>query len=282
MSQLTRRRKFRMRFSSKAFFQKNKAREAELALGRGWGIIGCEPYYPYIPVHRYAGSGFAVRPLCPLTGELIHCHSLGEGHFALQLLWAEDHVRLFSQVAIPRNDSVPIAKFLKIVHPRFSCGTPSVRTLDFVHLCTGGRWFAYSFKNSRESVKPRDRDLIEIERKYCEDNNITWSMAYKTDLDRDLIQNIQWVEAFVGVSPMIYGSNRWKELEPEFFAQVRSGNPLNQASCAAQRKLRMPKNTGLTLVKFFIANRIWKINWKKRINPFEPLAILGRNTNSLT
>ena len=196
---------------------------------------------------------------------------------ARQLAWQANHWYLYSQVVIPRQDSIRIAKDLEIRHPRFPGGIPSVRTLDFVHLATDGVYTAYSVKASPESLSPFDLRMMAIERRYCEEVGFDWCSKFKSQVNATVIRNIRWIEGNEGISPLIYGSEQWRRLEPTFHEKVTSGKPLNRACATAERKLRLPPTSGLTLVRFFIANRIWSIDWETLINPFTPLSIVGRN-----
>ena len=274
------RRKVRLTFSSVAFFKKDYAASAAIALKKGWGQIGTEPYRPFIPVHRFAGCGFSVRLCCPRTGESIHCHSLGEANWGRILLWQEGHVQLFSQVAIPRQDSMRIAAKLGIKHPVYPDKTMAVMTTDFVHLSLVGgvRTFtAYSIKPSPQAIKQRKAQLLAIEKQYYRELGINWVLKFKHDADQKVLANIRFVEGFVGQSPLIWGSDRWNLFEPGIYAEVSLGLPLNRACQNAQKKLQMPRNTALTLVRFFIANRIWHIDWAILINTSAPLDVLRRS-----
>jgi hypothetical protein len=274
------RRKIRLTFSSKAYNKKNFAASAAIALKKGWGQIGVEPYHPFIPVHQLAGYGFSVRLCCPRTGESIHCHSLGEANWARIHLWTKGHKRLFTQVIIPRQASQRIAKELGIKHPNYPDGTPVVMTTDAVHLCLvdGVQIFtAYSVKLKPHGLKRRKLDLLAIEKRYYEELGIPWSLKFRYDADQTILGNIRFVESFVGASTLIWGSTDWERYEGAIYTGVMSGLPLNEACWSAEKALDMPQNSALTLARFFIANRIWDIDWTVPINPFKPLVVLQRH-----
>jgi hypothetical protein len=88
--------------------------------------------------------------------------------------------------------------------------------------------------------------------------------------------HIRAVDAYVGVSPEIWGSDQWQKFEPPLFAKVSEGLPLHRACQAVEPKLKMKPRSALTLVRFFIANRIWRIDWSKRFDALAPLPILQR------
>jgi hypothetical protein len=273
------RRKFRMGFSSRAFHQKDYARSAEIALLKRWGIIGPGPYHPFIPVRRLAGSGFSGRLICPYTGELIDCHSKGEINWARLLLWVEGHRRLFPQVALPRQATMRIAKEQKVIHPRYPDGTPAVMTTDFVHLTEQNGdlvYAAYAIKHSPEKLKKRKRQLLDIEEQYFLEKGIPWFLKYRYEANQDILYNIRAVDAYVGASPMIWGSDQWQKFEPSLFAKVSEGLPLHRACQAVEPKLKMKPRSALTLVRFFIANRIWRIDWSRRFDALAPLPIVQR------
>jgi len=277
---IPKRRKIRLTFSSKAFNKKSFAASAATALEKGWGQIGVEPYHPFIPVNRLAGYGFSVRLCCPCTGESIHCHSLGEANWNRIHLWTTGHKRLFTQVAIPRQASQRIAKELGIIHPTYPDRTPVVMTTDAVHLCLvdGVHIFtAYSVKLKPQGLKQRKLDLLAIEKRYYEELGIPWYLKFRYDADQTILGNIRFVESFVGASPLIWGSTDWKRYEDAIYAGVASGIPLNAACWSAEKALDMPQNSALTLARFFIANRIWDIDWKVAINPTKPLVVLQRH-----
>ncbi len=279
MSLNSKRRKRRLGFSPKVYFQKDDAASDARKLAKGWGQIGVNPYNPFTPVHLFAGHGFSGRLPCPRTREIVHCHSLGEIGWGRILLRYPNHFYLYSQVAIPRQHSERIAKENKIRHPKHRCGTPSVRTTDFVHctLVDGGAFYeAYSIKSSPDSLSKRDEELAKIERIYFEEQGISWQLRFRSEIDPIVLANIRFVEAFSGVSPFIWGSDCWKAFEPALYKAVASGSPLNEACKSVERKLRMPKFTALTLVRFFLANWIWLIDWVTPIDTFSSLELKGR------
>jgi hypothetical protein len=234
---------------------------------------------PFIPIHTFAGSGFSTRLCCPVSRDIIHCHSLGEAAWARLLCWTTGgHANLFSQVALPRQDTLRIASALGIRHPRYPDGTCCVMTTDFVQLMkiNGKRQYRAVSVKAKPPLTKRKSELLEIEKVYWSEKNIPFFVCYKTDADRIVLGNIRWVEAFVGVSSMIWGSDKWRLYEPLLYMFILEGMPPAHAAKAAEAKLGMPKGSGLSLIRFYIANRIWEIDWAIELNPLKPMVILGR------
>ena len=276
---MLKRRKTRLGYSRRAYKQKDHARSAEISLAKGWGNISIEPYMPFIPIHRFAGSGFSTRLCCPVSKDIIHCHSLGESAYARLLMWTPGHRRLYSQVALPRQHTLQIAESLGIRHPRYPDGTLCVMTTDFLQLLEidGKRQFrAISVKANKPKSK-RKLELLKLEEEYWASKNVSCHLCLKSDASRTILSNIRYVESFVGVSDLIWGSHKWNEYEAPLYLYVQQGYPPTQAARIVEARLGMPKGSGLSLFRFFIANRIWEINWSIELNPLKPLTILERS-----
>jgi hypothetical protein len=128
------RRHFQLVKSSRAYLQVEHMKKVEKALQEGRGQMTKLPYVPMIDV-SFCSTGFVTRHRDPATGEIIHCLSSGESDAARSLLWLPGHVRLYSQVALPRQVTMRIADQLGIDHPRFpDRKTYLVMTTDLVHV----------------------------------------------------------------------------------------------------------------------------------------------------
>ena len=272
----------KLSYSKLAFTQVDYKRKAIIAWARGLGDITRVPYLPWVSI-RFNSSGFCSRHLDPVTGEILHSLSSGESDWIRSLLWLSGHAGMYSQVRIPRQDTLRIAKKNGYRHPKYPDGvTPYVLTTDLVQIrWVNGRRIMTAFSvKSRPSLTERAGEKLLIEKEYWEEQGVVWQLLFRTQINTARIENIRWIENYVPSSPLVPARNEWQRIEAVLFPLVSSGMPLN-AACHRADEILSFDGVGLAQVRFYLAARIWVIDFDEPINTFRPLQIIHRDLKAL-
>jgi len=269
--------------SRRAYRQDDYRRKVEIAISKGLGRMDVTPYRPWISV-AFSSKGFVTRHPDPVTGFAIHALSSGESDWVRTLLSLPGHLGLFSQVALPRQDTMRIAKEMGRKYPFFpDHKTPLVMTTDLVQV----RWddgkrklFAYSVKKAPNLPEVQVRKL-EIEGAYWRELGVPWRLVYRTDAPQNRIRNYRWFENYLPTSPLIPFKARWREIERVLYPLVNSDLTLAAACEKADAILSLPEGASLSQVRFYLCSRIWSVDLDVIISSFRPLVLLERNLGAL-
>lgn len=166
---------------------KSVARKIALGYGRGEGLS----YKPFISGHEFASTGRYVR----LTGRTIprmYCFMSGlEADAFIYYDCMPDVSDLLEQYYDTLEETLEISDLLHVRHP-FSGKYYNPVTTDLL-IRKGNVWIARAVKSSRDLEDRRTLEKLEIERVYFERHGIDWKIITEKELNRDLVQNLNWL-----------------------------------------------------------------------------------------
>lgn len=245
--------------------------ERRIKQGRGFGIL--EHYKPWLTVRDVPSQGMAVRIKGWKTNRV---HHLFSEHFELahfyELEWSEEVIDIREQHSLlPLEKTLFIAEKFNIRHPVHpKTKHPIVLTTDFeitVKTSDGLKYCAHSVKPFSKLNK-RVMEKLEIERRFIEDEGMTWRLVTEREINYNLVHNMRWIH-----------STRTLEGRPDLTSSLIDQiapallNVLSDHSVSAtvsaskiDYQYNLRPGTGLFILRHMIANRRWKIDMNVRLN----------------
>jgi len=167
--------------------------------GRGEGL----GYKPWLTGHEFASMGRFIR----LTGRTVpRMYRFLSGLEADAFVIYDsmpDVSDILEQYYDTLEETLEISSLLHIKHP-FSGKYYNPVTTDLV-IRKGNSWIARAVKSTRDLGNPRILEKLEIERIYFERRNVDWKIITEKELNRDLVQNLNWL--WYGESPEVLFSD---------------------------------------------------------------------------
>ncbi len=155
--------------------------------GRGEGLN----YKSWLTGHEFASIGRFVRLTGRTVPRLYRFMSALEADAFVIYDNMPDVSDILEQYYDTLEETLEIADLLHVRHP-FSGKYYNPVTTDLV-IRKGDTWIARSVKSSRSLEDERTREKLEIERVYFERHGIEWKIITEKELNRDLVQNLNWL-----------------------------------------------------------------------------------------
>ena len=159
---------------------------------RKMGMGAGKDYLPYITTSEFNSCGTTSVIKDWKTGRGVHCLSQGEAYWYYVLRWDDDNVDIREQYPLKVEDTVKIARVNGFKHP---VNAKHVMTTDFLVTKADGTYHAYSVKVSR-NMSRRTLELLCIEKIYWNSRNIPFTLLFKEDINKVLVNNIRLVTEF--------------------------------------------------------------------------------------
>lgn len=231
------------------------------------------PYQPFIKTMNFTRSS-GTRSKFPHfrdSGRLIHLMSYNELCAYLTVLHNHEVEEVYEQFALPIEDTLPICDELEINHPYGkNRGRLGYESFDFLIKLTPSEdrktdWMAIAVKPTKELLKPRVNEKIDLQEKYANRNNIEFVV-----MESDQLRVIK-----SEILELIY---RNRTLEPftetfyEDWLNTLRGELLYNAHERMQKVLMNVANAlGITieLSQDFFRHALWSkhigMNWEMRL-----------------
>lgn len=258
-----------------------KTQERWLAEGRGQGK-GID-YVPWVEVHHFGSRGQANRVRGVKVPRTHHFHSLSELHYFYTLEWNPMVLDIREQYPLlPPTEPCRIAKEIGVRPPIFpGSGEPMVITTDFLITVQGpgGRLMdiARSIKRSEDLERPSVLRRLEIERRYFQELRMDWRLVTERDISKELAENVNWVRMFMKVETLSVSPAEVSDISAALKGMLDRdrGLALRDAARMCEDRLGYEVGTVLPVVRHLIASRQWLVDMNRRIDPSEPLVVLG-------
>ena len=198
--------------------------------GRGAGH-GSE-YKPWLTIHDVPSEGRVSRIHSFKTGRAHHCLSDLEAGLFRILDWSDLVVDVREQYPLDRDVTRMLAQQSGIDHPRDpGSRVDIVMTVDMLaDVRIDGRMqtIAYSVKPASKLEDKRTLEKLELERRWCVREKISWYLVTDRDLPERRIMNLEWLHEARSLAHQImshqdYWNDRCERLVLEF-QRVRVGS----------------------------------------------------------
>jgi hypothetical protein len=259
--------------------RKTHLKKYERWVADGGGAARGAQYTPYLSVRDVPSLGNVNRVLGWKTGRVHQFMSNLEFQFFLLLEWSDAVVDVNEQFPLDLSETQSIAEQLGLKHPTLPVTQlPNVMTSDFKIAIARGLEQVCRVVSIKPSSQLTERTLqkLEIERRYWAKRNVQWNIMTERDIDQTRVRNIQWLHPY---GKLQYGllpeAVSLKNIENLLREMVTAGGVLSGVALAFDDHLGLPEGSGLTLVRHFLASKIWRVNMDVPINPSQPLALLN-------
>lgn len=172
---------------------KSVSRKILEGCGRGEGLS----YKSWITGHEFASNGMYIRLMGRTVPRIYRFMSRLEADAFVIYDNMPDISDILEQYYLTLEETLEIADELRIRHP-YAGKYYNPVTTDLL-IRKGDIWIARAVKSTRDLEKNRVMDKLEIERVYFERRGIDWKIITETELNRDLVQNLNWL--WYGESP---------------------------------------------------------------------------------
>lgn len=251
--------------------------------GRGQGKG--DKYIPWIKIHDVASLGRATRIKGWKTGRIHHLLSDLETSFFYMLEFNDDVIDIREQFPLDLEETIDIADELGIRHPIDPFTRhPIVMTTDFLVDINKGidkknTVLARTVKYSNELEKLRVMEKFEIERCYWNKRDIDWGIVTEKQINKDFVKNIKWIHKRLSLDGVIDISNDELVYIEEVirYEVIKSEDNISNIAKEVDIKLNIDTGTTLAIVRFFLANKIWKVDMTEDILYSKHFKILNIN-----
>jgi hypothetical protein len=264
--------------------RKRASDENKLKSGRGQGH-GSD-YKPFLTVRDFGSIGLSIRIKDWHSERIHHFLSSLEVAYYYVLIWSLAVQDIREQFPLPLDETLAIAKRLNIPHPQKNM-PPSVMTTDFLlDVLVNGRplLLARTTKYSCDLDDFRTMEKFEIERTLWKEKNTEWGITTELDIPKGLAQNIRWLYPSIYIEdlPQIdvkdidYYENKLHRILHSY-----QSSPLKDVCKTTDRQLGLIPGTSLSVAKYLIATRRWKVDMMNPIAPWKPLTLLSREKEQI-
>ena len=257
--------------------QKQIERWVKEGRGQGQG----EGYKPWFTAKSVPSRGKIYRPKGIKTAREQLFLSEWEYFYFLLLDWSpfvrdiREQYPLLDATGYDIAETVSIAEELGVDHPIDPPGNEmKVITTDFF-LDYPNDQLAVSFKLSK-SITAREVEKMEIERIYWERRGVKWELVTEKDIPLIFVRNINYVHATYyfddyHISPTIVAKAK-KVMEPLF---LKGDKKLTDITNFCDDRLGLQPGESLTIVRYCLICKQWKVNMDVLIEPHQPLNLLS-------
>ncbi|WHH60978.1 TnsA endonuclease N-terminal domain-containing protein [Petroclostridium sp. X23] len=246
-------------------------------------------YIPWIKVPEIPSRGTSLRTYNIQTQRQHHMLSRLESFYYMTLEWYEDVIKdIKEQYAILNMDeTIQIAHEIGVKHP----AAPKTKvivpiTTDFlieIQVDDKTKTIARTVKYEKDLLKKRTREKLEIERIYYERHGIDWGIITEKNIDKVFIGNIIWVrkaKSLDGVPEL--DIDKIIHIEESMRRAILQNNKeIAKIASTISDEYGMSSGTGMFIVRFLIANKIWQVDMHQPITPITQLNLLKLDINKL-
>lgn len=249
--------------------------------GRGQGHG--KDYKPWLSVRDVPSTGLATRIAGWTTGRVHHFLSKIELSYFYCLEWSSVVSDIREQFPLPIESTLDIAKRLEIKHPFVSqLNDFAVMTTDFVvdvDVNGSPKMLARSIKPAGELASKRTIEKILIEKTFWEEQGIDFRVVTEKEISKILSDNVDFIYTakHLNDSPGINLQMLFQVESVLYDLMHKSSYGLAKVALEVDRRLGLEPGSSLWVVKHLIANGIWSIDMKVKLNPSEPLIFHRRN-----
>jgi TnsA endonuclease-like protein len=253
----------------------NKRREIE---GRGSGR-GTN-YKPWLVIQDVPSIGLATRDKGWKTQRIHHFMSQLEWMYFYILEWSSTVIDIREQFPLDLEETMAIAKGLGVRHPMDrKTREYQVMTTDFlitIRKPIGSEDLARTLKYVKDLSSVRVMEKFEIERIYWSCRNIKWGIVTEIDIDQILVENVKWAHPFHDLETLFpITEDMVRSVATSLTPQVIAGEArLSDLTSACDNLLGMKSGASLTVVRHLIANRKWRVNMSKLIQPTQKINLI--------
>jgi hypothetical protein len=228
--------------------------------GRGKGTG--KNYKPWITIRDFPSRGRVSRSPGWKSERIHHFMSDWELRFFYLLEWSNAVKDIREQYPLLDLDlALCIANEMKIEYPRDrKSGTPYVLTTDFMLTVKQGAkpiQIARTVKLAKELEKKRVLELLQLEQRYWDRQNIDWAVVTEQNICKILTDNIKWVHPAYkwelaeekNQENCYYLSNILKE------RLTTEKTKINTITTALDKEMSLTSGTSLSLFKHLIARK---------------------------
>ncbi|KIL51779.1 heteromeric transposase endonuclease subunit TnsA [Jeotgalibacillus campisalis] len=247
--------------------------------GRGQGEGG--DYKPWLRVQDVASHGYATRDKGWKTGRIHHFLSDLELNYLYTLDWSSYVVDIREQYPLlPLEKTIAIADEIGVNHPKEdgSHGPYKVITSDFYIICKTEKGEKVCVRTIKpvDNLNVRELEKFDIEKRYFEDIGITdWKLVIDQELPNNFIKNMKWIYdcKYLDNRPNI-NLQLVNSISPVLYKVIKMESiGLSTLALQYDEKMGLENGTCLFIIKYLLANKIWKTNMNEVINPSMPLQI---------
>ena len=239
--------------------------------GRGEGLN----YKPWLTGHEFPSRGRYIR-LIGRTVPRLYCFMSGLEADAFVIYDNMPDVSdILEQYYDTLEETLEIADLLHVRHP-YSGKYYNPVTTDLL-IRKGDTWIARAVKTTRDLEKPRTIEKLEIEREYFNRRNIDWKIITEKELNRDLVQNLNWL--WYGESPGAVFPNPHLLSEAEsLFYQCYSEDslPFPMLLDRIESIFCLPPGSAICVFKSLLRKGLIQIDLTKPINMLNPRCPIER------
>ena len=170
----------------------SKKQEKWLKEGRGQGEFA--EYKPWIKISDISSSGRSHRVFGHKTRRTHHLMSDLELATFLFLEWSQEIIDIREQFPLRFDETLQIAENMQVKHPAIR-GNTHVMTSGFYVVSSDKELsqFVLQAKYSKDLMKPRTLEKLEIERRYWHSKGISWQIITEKDIPIAVQNNIKWL-----------------------------------------------------------------------------------------
>lgn len=247
--------------------------------GRGKGTG--EGYKPWLTAKSVPSKGKTHRPKGIKSAREHLFLSDWEYYYFLLLDWSplvidiREQFPLLDESGIDITETISIAEELGVDHPADPPREKlKVMTTDFL-IDFNNYQKAVSFKLS-SSITAREIEKMEIERLYWARRGVRWELVTEKDIPLVYARNVEYVHSTYyfedyHISPTSVEKAK-KILEPQF---LKGEKKITDITNFCDDRLGLQPGDSLTIVRYCIVSKQWKVNMEQLIETNQPLALIS-------
>lgn len=239
--------------------------------GRGEGL----DYKPWLTGHEFASRGRFVRLTGRTIPRLYHFMSGLEADAFVIYDNMPDVSDILEQYYDTLEETLEIADLLHVRHPFYEKYYHPVTT-DLV-IRKGDIWIARSVKSTRDLEDERTLEKLEIERVYFERHNIEWKIITEKELNRDLVQNLNFL--WYGESPeALFSDSHLLQKAENIFSQWYEEDclPFPALLDRIESFFHLPPGGGISVFKSLLRKDKIRVDLTKPLNMLNPRCPIER------
>ncbi len=253
----------------------------EKRIKEGRGQNQGKDYRPWLTIRDVPSEGLVSRIKGWKTGRVHHFLSQLELNYFYILDWSNNIIDIREQYPLPLDETQRIAERLGIKHPIDPKTKENiVMTTDFVIDLKKAEQIeikARSVKPSSKLNNKRTIEKLEIERTYWSEKGVDWGIVTEKEIPMDLVLNISIIHSAKDLSAFSDISDReLAHLKATLLEKIKDQKiSLAKATSEIDQAMNFKPGLSLSIFYFLLANKIWKIDMNKVINPAKPIAIIN-------